>query len=157
MVFMKHMSKPEKLLVREALEDLEARTLSMFSGKFARLIYLASLRDYNSGHYYHDGLADQFGEEVASEALMKCHQETFAGLSSISIQEMMRALSDYVQSLQGDPERVIEAWMKLGAYKVIVPMDFNPLAQELYSSNLRCALAILRHSSALSSGDLPNA
>jgi len=154
---MKHVSKSEKLLVREALEDLDARTLSMFSGKIARLIYLASLRDYNTGHYYHDGLADQFGEEVASEALMRCHQETFAELSSSSIQEMMRALSDHVQSLQGDPENVYVAWIKLGAYKVIVPMDFDPLAQELYSSNLRCALAILQHSSARSSGDLPNA
>ena len=154
---MKHIVRPEKLLVREALEDLEARTLSMFSGKIARLIYLASLRDYNTGHYYHDGLADQFGEDVASEALMKCHQETFAELSSNSIQELMRALSDHVQSLQGNPEDVYEAWTKLGAYKVMVPMDINPLAQELYSSNLRCALAILQHSPALSSRGLPNA
>ena len=47
--------------VEAACQDLNLRTLVHIHGDFARLVYLASMRDYNTGEYYHDGLAWQFG------------------------------------------------------------------------------------------------
>lgn len=55
----------KRLDVEAAAADLRTRTLGKLSGDMARLLYLASMRDYNSGEYFHDGLAIQFGQEVA--------------------------------------------------------------------------------------------
>ena len=52
-----------------AIDDLKNRTIAGIAGDIGRLIYLASTRDYNTGRYYHAGLASRFTEEVASNAL----------------------------------------------------------------------------------------
>jgi len=48
-----------------ASEDLRRRTLAQTSSALDRLIYLASMRDYNTGLYVHQGLAARFSAEVA--------------------------------------------------------------------------------------------
>ena len=64
------MSVAVKLVpVQEAYDDLLNRTLSRISCDLGRLIYLASTRDYNTGNYYHEGLASRFSPEVARKAL----------------------------------------------------------------------------------------
>ena len=55
---MSAMVKP--LPVQEAYEDLLQRSLSRIPCDLGRLLYLASTRDYNTGNYHHDGLADRF-------------------------------------------------------------------------------------------------
>ena len=62
------------LTVERAYDDLLRRSLSPISGDLARLIYLASTRDYNTGKYHHDGLAAHFSSEIACQALELAHQ-----------------------------------------------------------------------------------
>ena len=50
--------------LEDALNDLQGHTLRGIPGEIARLVYLASTRDYNTGRYYHDGLVFRFTEEV---------------------------------------------------------------------------------------------
>src|ERR1700730_17234256 len=76
---------PKRIDVQRAAHDLHLRTLSKISRPLDRLIYLASTRDYNTGLYYHDGLAARFSEEVACEALADCHREAFRELTSSSL------------------------------------------------------------------------
>ena len=57
--------KERNIDVGQAVTDLTNRTLSRLPGDFSRLVYLASSRDYNTGQYYHDGLAFHFSESVA--------------------------------------------------------------------------------------------
>jgi hypothetical protein len=49
--------------------DLKNRTLSGLPGEMAQLVYLASTRDYNTGQYFHEGLASEFSGPLASQAL----------------------------------------------------------------------------------------
>jgi len=64
------MSSAVKLVpVQEAYDDLLNRTLARIPCDLGRLIYLASTRDYNTGNYYHEGLANRFRAEVARKAL----------------------------------------------------------------------------------------
>ena len=67
--------KAKRADVLAASEDLRRRTLPQTSGALDRMIYLASMRDYNTGLYEHQGLAARFSAEVACEALADCHRE----------------------------------------------------------------------------------
>jgi len=51
--------------VQKAAEDVHRRTLATIPRALDRFIYLASTRDYNTGMYFHDGLAARFSAEVA--------------------------------------------------------------------------------------------
>ena len=128
---------------RAAMEDLKQRTLEAIRGELSRLIYLASTRDYNSGRYVHEGLAWQFTQEAAHEALAACHQEVFEVLLYCSLEELTRELADYFGQTGERAEDVLRTWKRLEPYRVAVPLECDPLAADLLCSNLRVALAIL--------------
>lgn len=130
--------------VRQAMSDVEARTLDGIVSEFGRLIWLASTRDYNTGEYQHDGLAAGFSQEVAAEALAQCHLDAFKQLSAQSLRELVEQLDLYVNSTGAEPAEVIEAWQKLEPYRVAIPAQYEPLAAQMFFSNVRTALTILR-------------
>lgn len=126
-----------------AVTDLKERTLSNLPGEMARLVYLASTRDYNTGQYFHEGLAAEFSGLLASRALALCHQETFSRLALASLQELVYHLSTYVASTGAQEEDVFRFWGKVEPYRVTVPADADSLAVKLFLSNVKIALAIL--------------
>ncbi len=71
--------------VEAARRDLADRTLATIRGDLARLIYLASMRDYNTGEYHHEGLAYMFTESVAGKAIAACHRDVFRRLILCSV------------------------------------------------------------------------
>jgi len=81
--------------VEVARRDLADRTLAKIRGDFARLIYLASMRDYNTGEYHHEGLACRFTECVAGRAIASCHRDAFRRLVLCSLKELVEQLELY--------------------------------------------------------------
>ncbi len=133
----------KQMNVEAAAEDLQNRTLAQIPGELARLVYLASTRDYNTGRYYHDGLAFRFTEEVAASALAVCHRETFRRLALSSLEEVVQQLESFLRVALVPPTAILEVWKKLEPYRVAIPLDCDPLLAELFFSNIRIALAIL--------------
>jgi len=133
----------QNLRVREAADDLRHRTLAQIRRPLDRLIYLASTRDYNTGLYYHEGLAAKFGEEVACEALAECHREAFNELVSSSLEGLVGQMEAYVRSTHTLPADFLAMWKGLEPYRVAVPVGGDPLSTEFLFSNFRIALAIL--------------
>lgn len=131
--------------VEEACEDLKNRTLVSLPGSFGRLIYLASMRDYNTGQYYHDGLAKRFSEEAAAEALARCHREAFQLLLGCPLEEMVSELERYVLSTPAEADQLLDTWERLQPYRVAVPAQSSPVLAEFFTSNIKIALAVLRH------------
>jgi hypothetical protein len=129
--------------VEAAIADLRDRTLAGVPGEVARLLYLSSTRDYNTGQYYHDGLALQFTEDVARNALAACHQEVFRGLVFNSVKELVQQLNVYLDSDGVSRAEVLRAWQKLEPYRVTIPLECDPLTAKLFFSNFRTALAVL--------------
>ena len=136
-------SFPRRLDVQQAAEELLHRTLAGISRPLDRLIYLASMRDYNTGLYYHDGLASRFSQEVACEALADCHAEVFRQIVRCSLAELVEQMDAYMCSTRTSPAEFLAAWMKLEPYRVAIPVETDPLSAELLFSNFRVALAIL--------------
>lgn len=134
---------PKRMDVREAALDLQRRSLSSMPRALDRFIYLASTRDYNTGRYYHDGLASRFTEDVACEALADCHREAFHQLLSCSLEEIVRQIEEYMRSTHTSPTDFVALWKGLEPYRVAVPMETEPLAAEFLFSNFKVALAIL--------------
>jgi len=138
------MSAPAKHMdVLAAADDLRRRTLAEMTQPLERLIYLASTRDYNTGLYYHQGLALRFSEEAACEALAGCHREAFEELVAASLEEIVHELQTYLESTRVAPNDFIVAWQGLEPYRVAVPVGIDSLSSELVFSNLKVALAIL--------------
>ncbi len=138
----------KRMDVEAAIEDVKNRTLAGISGEVAQLVYLASTRDYNTGRYYHEGVAFRFSEEVAAMALEACHQEVFRCLVFSSLEDIVRQLETYVHSTSARPLEVLAAWRKLEPYRVVIPSASGQLSPDflpgkIFFSNVRIALATL--------------
>ena len=134
----------KRMPLQQAYEDLANRSLSRISCELGRLIYLASTREYNTGSYYHEGLADRFGPEVAQKALEIAHRRAFYKVSAYSLEDLVEELERYLVSTKENPLECLHAWQKMEPYRIAVPTDADAPMARLFTSNLRLALAILR-------------
>lgn len=127
-----------------AMQDLEDRTLAELRGGLTRLVYLSSTRDYNTGEYQHAGLADRFGSEVAQRALARSHETAFQDLVEASLAELAGQLATYIESTGAERDRVLDAWRRLQAYRVLIPESCDDFGAEFFASNIKVALEVLR-------------
>src|SRR4030081_1620803 len=111
--------------VEQAYNDLLRRSLSQMTGDLARLIYLASTRDYNTGKYHHDGLAARFQADIACEALELAHRQIFYRIAAYSLEQLVGELDLYVSSSRQSRTDVLTVSQKLEPYRVALPADVN--------------------------------
>ena len=133
----------KRMDVLQAGEDLRHRTLAGMLRPLDRLIYLASTRDYNTGLYYHEGLASRFTQEAACEALADCHAEAFRQLVLSPLEDLVGQMEAYIRATHSNPTEFLTAWRKLEPYRVAVPIETDSLSAEFLFSSFRIALAIL--------------
>jgi hypothetical protein len=131
--------------VLRAYEDFSSRSLARIPSALERLIYIASTRDYNSGLYHHDGLDARFGPVAAAKALEYVHAEVFHEVSLMPLGKLSDELEKYMQSAKEVPLAFLTAWQKLEPYRVAIPMQVDPTVAELFVSNIKIALAVLRY------------
>lgn len=129
--------------VQQAADDLRERTLSEIRRPLDRLIYLASTRDYNTGLYYHDGLAAKFGQDVACEALAECHREAFHQLVCSPLEALVGQMEAYMEGTHTIPSDFLAMWKGLEPYRVTVPVGGDVLSTQFLFSNFKIALAVL--------------
>lgn len=129
--------------VEAAVDDIRRHTLSEFPEDFPRFIYLSSMRDYNTGHYYHEGLALQFGQEVAEKALAACHREVFDRLVRAPLEVLLKQIESYFDCTRVQQDQLLAAWQEIEPFRVTVPLGADKLSSELFLSNVRIVLAIL--------------
>jgi hypothetical protein len=125
-----------------AVDILRALSVSL-PNDLSRLIFLATLRDNNSGHYFHPDLTRRFSERVADRAMLACHQRIFKQVVALSIEDLTDQLDLYVTTVPAPRERMIESWTKLKAYRATIPMDADPISAEIFFMKVEVAVAIL--------------
>jgi hypothetical protein len=129
--------------VQKAAEDVRERTLAKIPRVLDRFIYLASMRDYNTGLYHHEGLALRFSHDIACEALANCHREVYRQLISCSLEDLVSQIEAYMESSHAPARDFVSAWKGLEPYRVAVPVKSDPFSAEFLFSNFRVALAIV--------------
>ena len=154
-------ANPEE--VERVVRDFEERTLAALEGQFNQLVYLASLRDYNTGRYHHYGLEERYAADAVDEGLRQCHVRVFEELVGLPLKEQTEDLLDFFESLKEDRTRLVRVWKGLKSYQILPPEDCHPLARELFDKNIEIMLRILRetdlwpllHDSHRDADDLP--
>jgi hypothetical protein len=134
---------PKRMEVVRAAEDLRRRTLADVKAPLDQVIYLASMRDYNTGLYYHAGLAMKYGDDVACEALAECHNDAYWQLLASPLKSVVEQIESYAERSGTSPAEMIATWKGLEPYRVAVPSQSDPLATDFLCSNVSIALSIL--------------
>jgi len=108
-----------------------------------RMIYLASLRDCNSGLYLHPELSHQRGLHAADRAFRVCHEQVFRRLLITRLPEYVRQLQEYIRYTRGETITMLKTWKSLQAYRATVPVGALAASTELFFLNLSIALEVL--------------
>jgi hypothetical protein len=117
--------------------------LQVLPNDLTRMIYLASLRDCNSGLYLHPDLSHQRGLHAVDQAFQLCHEQVFRRLLITRLPEYVHQLQDYMRYTRGEAITMLRTWKSLQAYRATVPVGAQPASAELFVLNLSIALEIL--------------
>jgi len=62
----------------------------------SRMIYVATMRDNNSGHYYYPELTQKFSVEIVDRAILACHRQLFDSVVQLSLEDLTESLDVYM-------------------------------------------------------------
>jgi hypothetical protein len=124
-------------------EDIMRALGASFPNELSSLIFLSTLRDNNSGHYFHPELSTRFSEKLADEALVACHRQMYERVVALPIEQLTDDLDAYMKTVPAPRHRLIDTWVKLRAYRATIPLDADPISVEIYFAKIEVAIAIL--------------
>lgn len=136
--------RPKAILERSAVADVSKNTLARIPTLFGRLIYLASLRDSNSGVYRHHGLAVLFGREESRVALQQHHEAAFQEWLALPLDGKQEDLSEYLKGLEDSRHMVLEHWRKVASYRAYIPASARESERELFFAEFEVLAEALR-------------
>ena len=123
--------------------ELWRRTLSQISCYFGRLVYLASLRETNTGLYRHYGFADRFTAREADRTLRRSHENVFNDWLSFSLEEQKNDLEMYLAQIGETRDIVLENWRKAQPFASFIPANADTAQKELFFADLKIILELL--------------
>lgn len=124
--------------------ELWRRTLSQVPTMFGRLVYLASLRDPNTGIYQHFGFSQRFGVREADKTMRRSHDNTFADWLAFTVEEQKRDLDLYLGSQEQDPALIVENWSRFPPFASFIPSRTREQERDLFQGDMRILLELLR-------------
>ncbi len=141
--------KPKGMLERDALADLWKHTLSQIPTIYGRLVYLASLRDPNSGSYRHHGLSAAFGREQSTYALRKSHEQTFLEWLTIPLAAKNADFRAYLQSASSEesPQAVVTYLARGARFVSQAPDAAGPAQREQFKLEVEILLELVKNDS----------
>ena len=141
------------LRAQGAAPDLWRHTLSQIPSQFGRLVYLASLRDANTGLYLHHGLAAVFGDDESNKAIQESHEQAFAHWLGWGLEQQKTDLELYVAGLEPERKKVVETWSRLEPYRNLPPGHTAPVEKTLFLTDLETLLSLMRNELGVASPD----
>ena len=130
---------------RSAAVDLWRNTLSQIPTTIGRLIYLASLRDQNTGAYRHHGLEQLFGPEQSEQTIRQSHNQIFSDWLCFNLEQQKKDLEAYLDELHDDKKIILTTWLRLAPYRHYPPADAREVECNLFITDLEMVLELLRY------------
>ena len=124
--------------------DLWSRTLFQIPTLFGRLVYLALLRDPNTGQYQHFGFALRFGDKEVDRTIRRSHTNVFTDWLCYSLEQQRKDLEDYLDSVEGDRQSILTTWTEWPPYMSWIPAQSRPADRELFRSDLEIVLELIK-------------
>jgi len=129
---------------RDAESDLWRRTLSQIQSRFGRIVYLASLRNPNTGVYEHHGLALLFSPERSNKALRTSHLTCCRDWLKLPLAEQLADLRQYLESQPAQAAEIIENWREYSWWTSLLPGSIRGAERQLYLAEVDVLLSLLQ-------------
>jgi hypothetical protein len=108
-------------------------------------VYLASLRDQNTGRYEHHGLSQMFGEAESDRALRQSHEQTFASWLSFDLKQQKEDLDLYLSAFHVEKRTILATWIRLAPYRNLTPTTVPEPERRLYLTDIEAILELLNN------------
>jgi hypothetical protein len=138
----------------EVLDETWGRELAEIETAYGRLVYLASLRDSDSGRYEHYATAPGSRKRVHA-SFLRLHEGIFRDWVNFNLERKMADIQLYIRGLDSiDPAELVDAWLRLTPYKNLVPAAIRGPEREQHISDFEAILGLLRNVYGVASPDL---
>ncbi|HZS56302.1 MAG TPA: hypothetical protein VFA65_17995 [Bryobacteraceae bacterium] len=139
--------------VDDIAAELWLRDLSRIGTSYGRLVYLAGLRDPDSGRYNHYASSPS-DMAVANRSLRRVHELIFTEWVGYPLEKKMSDVERYIDGID-DLNRceLIDAWLRLTPYKNLVPASIQGPERRKHISDFEAILGLLRNVYGVASPD----
>ena len=134
-------------------DELWLHTIGQIPSSFGRLVYLASLRDQNTGRYEHHGLSQMFGEDESDRTLRQSHEKIFDGWLGFDLQQQKEDLDLYLSAFQVEKRTILATWIRLAPYRNLMPTMVQEPERRLYLTDIEAILELLKNENDVGSPD----
>jgi hypothetical protein len=131
--------------------ELWQRTLAQIPSVFGRLVYLASLRNANTGVYEHFGFSQRFGERESGRTIKHSHVNMFRDWLCFSLEEQKDDLERYLDSADGDRRTIVATWLEWPPFMNWIPAQTRPVERKLFQTDMEVVLDLIRREYAVAS------
>lgn len=122
-----------------------SRVFDSLPSPFARLAFLAALRDPYTRQYVHEGWAAISSPEEVNVMLRATHQSIFESVAALSLVELSRELRQHFRSISEVERRTATLWLDTKPFYEMIPEGCSSLARKHFISQIRFALELLVH------------
>ena len=133
--------------------DFWVRDLSHIPTSYGRLVYLAGLRNPDTGQYEHYG-SDSNTRQLTSRMLKRLHEDIFKQWVRYTLERKKADIELYIAGIdQVDKADLIDAWLRLTPYKNLVPASIQGPERQKHVSDFEAILGLLRNVYGVASPD----
>jgi hypothetical protein len=134
--------------LRNVLPEKLARqldySLESLPTPFARLVFLASLRDPYTGQYLHEGWGSVATVTDIHQALEKAHREIFSAVVAMPLADVCKELGRHFAALRQPQAEVVKLWLEIEPYREMIPQGCSAVERSLFVAQIRLALEALQ-------------
>lgn len=131
----------------EAVEtELRLTDLSRIKTSYGRLVYMAGLRNSDTGRYEHFGCTSAAAGLEISRALKREHEAIFCDWMSYPLEKKKADIELYISEIdQVGKAELIDAWLRLTPYKNLVPASIQGPERQKHVSDFEAILGLLKN------------
>lgn len=150
-------SSPITTVEEGGSEALWIRDYTLIETAYGKLVYMAGLRNPDTGRYEHYGFANSPSSLVASRTLRRIHEAVFRDWVSFSLEKKKADIELYISGITDvDRSELIDAWLRLTPYKNLVPASIQGPERQKHTSDFEAILGLMKNVYGVASPD-PNA